>query len=283
MNGRTEPGQAEAGRDFPRLAIDRTGDSVFGIASDAGIFYVNDAAGTSLGYSREEFLTRTIHDIDPDSSSKDWPRLWATIRTAGSFRFESRHRTKHGRIFPVEITAIYLNVDERESICAFARDITERSRERGELEKAKEAAEVANQAKTAFLANMSHEIRTPMNAIIGLADLLWDTPLTSDQRKYVRVFKRAGSTLLTLLNGILDLSKVEAGRFELESAEFDVTELVDKAVEIISMHAQEKGLDLASYITPDVPHHLIGDPLRLQQILVNLSENPCVCFSVSAI
>ncbi|QTA83575.1 Two component system response regulator/histidine kinase [Desulfonema limicola] len=139
--------------------------------------------------------------------------------------------------------------------------------------RARENAETATQAKTEFLANMSHDIRTPMNAILGMADLLWESPLNTDQKKYVSVFRNAGESLLDLINDILDLSKVESGQIELEETRFDLAEVVEKTCEIMALKAHEKDVELLCHIAPDVPYSLKGDPSRLRQIITNLVGN----------
>ena len=149
--------------------------------------------------------------------------------------------------------------------------------ERGHILKAlRDASELAqsmNLAKSAFLATISHEIRTPMHAILGMADMLWESPLDADQRQYVEVFRRAGSGLLKLINDILDLSKIEAGHLELERVEFDLEETVDQVIELAAVKARAKGLVLMSHLLPGVATSLIGDPTRLTQVLTNLLGN----------
>ncbi|MBL0170181.1 MAG: response regulator [Gemmatimonadaceae bacterium] len=151
--------------------------------------------------------------------------------------------------------------------------MTERKRVEVELKKAKAAAESASRTKSEFLASMSHEIRTPMNAIMGIADLLAKTPLSDEQDRFVQIFRRAGDNLLNLINDILDLSKVEASQLELEQTGFPIRDLVGKIIEMVAARAQENGLTLVSDVAADVPADLIGDPTRLQQVLLNLLGN----------
>ena len=148
-----------------------------------------------------------------------------------------------------------------------------RQRVEADLQRAKASAESANRAKSEFLTTMSHEMRTPMNAILGMADLLFESPLREEQRDYVRVFQKAGANLLNLINDILDLSKVESGHVELEAIVFDLSALLERVIEMMVSRANDQGLRLTLEIQPDVPANVVGDPNRLRQILVNLIGN----------
>jgi PAS domain S-box-containing protein len=151
--------------------------------------------------------------------------------------------------------------------------VIRRQRAEEDLRRAMASAESANRAKSEFLTTMSHEMRTPMNAILGMADLLSESSLRDEQRDYVRIFQRAGASLLDLINDILDLSKVESGHVELESIGFDLGALLEKIIEMMASRAHDRGLRLTLEILPGVPLGLVGDPNRLRQILINLIGN----------
>ncbi|MBI4517038.1 MAG: PAS domain-containing protein [Deltaproteobacteria bacterium] len=156
---------------------------------------------------------------------------------------------------------------------AMGQDVTEHTRATEELTRAKEAAEAGNRAKSEFLANMSHELRTPMNAILGMTELALQTPLRAEQREYLDLVRSSGDALLEVINDLLDFSKIEAGKLELESIPFDLRQCVEHTLQPLAAQANHKGLALSCRLGAELPAHLLGDPGRLRQILVNLIGN----------
>src|SRR6185295_4262006 len=209
---------------------------------------------------------------DPDRAEAGIKRV---LREKSVTDYELTARARDGKqtVVSYNATTFYDRNRKLQGVFAAARDVTERKRVERELKSAKAVAESASRTKSDFLASMSHEIRTPMNAIMGIADLLAKTSLSTEQDKYVQIFRRAGDNLLNLINDILDLSKVEASQLELERTGFSLTELLEKVMEMMTVRAQEKGLALVGEIAPNVPTDLIGDPTRLQQVLLNLMGN----------
>jgi two-component system, sensor histidine kinase and response regulator len=226
---------------------------------------LNPAWERVLGYTIEELTARPFLDfVHPDDRAATLAESAKIAKGGRAVSFENRYRAKDGSYRWLLWNAT--PHEEQELIYATARDITERK-------KLREEAEAANQAKSEFLARMSHEIRTPLNVLIGMGDLLERTTLSADQQQYVHVMQRAGTSLLTLINDILDLSKVEAGQIVLEEIDFDLPGLLDAVIEIMSVRAKEKNVELRCEIAASTPTRLIGDPNRLRQVLINLTSN----------
>ena len=248
----------------------------FEIDAAGRITNVNQTDLEMLGYTAEEMIGQPVWKFNVEGetlSEQVMAKLSGTLPPCKEL--ERTYRRKDGTTLPVLITD-RLIVDNKKQITgirATIQDITERKRIEKELQKAKEAAEAANRAKSEFLANMSHEIRTPMNAITGLSHLALKTDLTAKQRDYMDKIVSSSHSLLGLLNDILDLSKIEAGKLEIEKTNFHLDEVLNNVDTLVSQKVGEKGLEIHFRTPPDVPQKLVGDPLRLGQVLLNLVAN----------
>ena len=238
---------------------------------------VNEKFCSIVGYTREELLQKTFKDIThPDNVAIGVSALAALLRGESlSIEHEKRYVRKDGSTVWVELFVSLQRDAAGEPAYAIAviQDISERKRLDAELRQAKEAAEAANRAKDEFLANVSHEIRTPMNAILGMTDLVLDTPLEEDQRQSLKMVKSSADSLLGIINDLLDFSKIEAGKLELEPADFSVRAALGDTLRALAVRAHRKGLELIYQVQPDVPDALVGDAGRLRQVLLNLVGN----------
>jgi PAS domain S-box-containing protein len=235
--------------------------------SDGIIIDVNNEMVRSLGLAKNEIVGKRFDQVKVWQSTAQLDLFTETLVKQREVRnFETIFRTVSGSTFPALVSAVVLELGGRECALSIARDITD-------LEAARQKALAASKAKTEFLSSMSHEIRTPMNAILGMADLIGESELDSEQRRYLDTIISNGNALLELINSILDLARVESGRLNLEAAVFDVAELTERVADTLAVRAHEKGIELAVRFAADLPPTLVGDSLRLRQVLTNLIGN----------
>ena len=278
--------------EFQKAILDNAGHAIISATPDGIIRVFNPAAEQLLGYSADELVGKetpaVFHDpqevvaraqafsaelgidLEPgfnvfvEKCRRDIPNTheWTYIRKDGS-----------RLTVLLTITALRNPEGTITSFLGVASDITTLKVVQQELTLAKDAAEAASVAKSQFLANMSHEIRTPMNGVLGMTELLLATPLTEKQRHMAHTVQQSAASLLTIINDILDYSKIEAGKLQLEHTDIDLSHLLDDAVKLFSEAARQKGLSLSATVTPTIPTVLRGDPTRLRQILLNLIGN----------
>ncbi|MBX9691657.1 MAG: response regulator, partial [Cyanobacteria bacterium] len=230
-----------------------------------------------FGWSRssaigENFLNLVCPADKRDAYERELNKLPAVgKRESRMFSFQCIN--KHGHRFPVEASATPIEFGDGTVVCWFVRDISRRQEYEQALARARDQAISASEEKARFLASMSHEIRTPLNAVIGLSDLLGRSNLNEEQRQLTQVIVSSGNILLDLINSILDYSKLEAGKLELELVEFDFRDIIEGTAEIFATNAKDKGISLMTHVAPQTPRKVRGDPGRIRQILMNLVDN----------
>ncbi len=274
------------------FALSNVREGVAVLDERARFRYVNDELLRELGYGKDEFLGFGIPDINPDYPIERWQDHWRRMKEQRAMTLETRHKAKDGHLVPVEINTTYFEYDGVGYILSLVRDISERRQVEAELSRYREhleetvqlrtaelrlaldAAEAANRAKSVFLANMSHELRTPLNAILGFSTMMRRDPqVPVTQIENLDIINRSGEHLLALINDVLEVAKIEAGRVQLEMAPFDLGGMIRDVTDMMRLRAEQKGLFLKLDQASEFPRYIRGDETRLRQILVNLLGN----------
>lgn len=234
------------------------------------ISFINDAFCRTFGVDQNAIGAM----FEPEFASTSALVPFGDFGDEERYQYEQELITSQGpRWFSFEDLAIRDDDGELREVHTVGRDITDEKKNAADLQEARNLAEAANHAKTRFLATMSHEIRTPMNGIMGMTDLLTESNLSAEQRTYCHAISKSATTLLSLIDEILDFSKIEAGKFEMVKKPYNITDFAESVVELMAPRAFEKGLSLGCYVSPDLFDNLVGDEMRMRQILLNLLGN----------
>lgn len=258
------------------FAVEQSPNSIVITDINGTIEYVNAKFTQITGYSKQEAIGNNPRILKSGDQTTDYyNNLWDTLKEGKEWRGEFHNKKKNGEFYweLASISPIRNTNGEITHYIAIKEDISERKKFEKELVEAKIIAENATQAKSDFLANMSHEIRTPMNAIIGMTNLLIDTKLTTEQKEYANTIYNSADVLLSLINDILDLSKIESGKLTLEKIDFNLIDAVESSIDLVALSAAKKGIEIISFIDGKIPPFIKGDPVRIRQILINLINN----------
>ena len=261
-----------------RAVIDNAAEGIITIDEEGIIESFNPAAETIFGFKAIEVSGLNVNILMPQPFQREHNKYIKNYLSKGLTQFigkprEVKGKHKDGSIFPIDVAVTEMNIAGKRLFTGIVRDITERKAAEQALHEARDIAEEATRAKANFLANMSHEIRTPMNAIIGLTHLTLQTDLTGKQHDYLSKVKYSADALLGVINDILDFSKIEAGKLNIDSIEFQLEHVLNHLADVIGIKVAEKGLEFLFFVEEGVPNGLVGDPLRLGQILINLCTN----------
>jgi PAS domain S-box-containing protein len=261
-----------------RTIIENATDGVIVIGSNGIVQSFSPAAEEIFHYSAAEVIGQNVKMLMPDPMSSEHDGYMKRYLEGGDAGVvgttrEVTGRRKDGTTFPLDISVGEADLDDERIFAGMVRDITERKRAEVELVAAHDEAQAATEAKGAFLATMSHEIRTPMTGVIGMVDMLVHTKLDDDQRQMTRTVRDSAYALLTIINDILDFSKIEAGKLELEAIPFSIRDAIEGVSETLGPNAANKGIRINIHVDPDIPNAVLGDQVRIRQILFNIGGN----------
>ncbi|MEN8761853.1 MAG: response regulator [Thiogranum sp.] len=236
---------------------------------------VNRRGRDNLGFTMDQLQTRSCADLVPGWTRESLEEMLRPLREGAleELVFEAGHQRKDGSQYDIECRVQFMPEEQPPVFVIMLQDITARKQMEAQIVEARDKAQVASAAKTLFLANISHELRTPMSAVIGMSDVLGRTPLSAEQQHYVTTIHKSGTAFLDIINGLLDLSMIESGKFTPREREFELHALVEAMLDMLAYRACQRGLELLALVDEEVPAWLLGDALALRQILLNLLGN----------